>query len=169
MILIVVTILACASIAQGFKQCEADPAAILRVKHITEPVILQKGKRFEADFDIDIKRKFPPTFKAVISLQRKVWFAWVPLPCINQVGSCTYDVTCDMLNKLQIENGGVINHKCPAEAGQTVSQKVGITLPDIPGPVKVLGSGTYWARAKLVGSDGRVLACVEKTMEIKSP
>ncbi|XP_057298126.1 uncharacterized protein LOC130629047 [Hydractinia symbiolongicarpus] len=148
------------------KTCGGDYAE-LRINDISDPLILREGQTVHADFRVDIRKVFPTSVRAKITLKRKVWFAWVPVPCFSGVGSCTHTVTCDMINKMQAQNGGDIQYPCPSQP-RVVSRKISYQLPKIPGAVSTFGGGDYFVRVEIQSMNGHKLACAEGNIRVKT-
>uniref|UniRef100_A0A1I8J6W6 ML domain-containing protein n=3 Tax=Macrostomum lignano TaxID=282301 RepID=A0A1I8J6W6_9PLAT len=126
------------------------------------PPIAQKGFNFQLFVKGRVNRDFGEA-KMNLKLSRKVLGFWVPIPCLAGYGSCTYDNGCQLMDTLLREASiPEIPDECPGIRAQNVDMANSITLPEIPGPLAWLVSGTYRARGEVIenGSNARVI-CME--------
>lgn len=107
--------------------------------------------------------KFRVTGRSPIKLQvdyyKKLGESWLKIPCIAEIGSCTYEDICDILNLIpvcppQLVDAG-IPCKCPFAQGTYKLPK-----SDFPIPLPLLPNGDY--RIKAVFTNGQTPgACIE--------
>ncbi|XP_031574138.1 ganglioside GM2 activator-like [Actinia tenebrosa] len=153
--------------AFSWKNC--DRGAPVQVKKVTlspTPVRLYEGAKITFGGSAEIKGNAGVNYKVELSIKRKAgsWVPiWVPIPCISNVGSCTYTgLSCSKIWKKLNKPA-----QCPVPAGSHNLPTTTITLPKVDLP-SFLTSGTYWARAKLINTDNRrVMACVEIDIKIR--
>ncbi|KAJ7365940.1 Ganglioside GM2 activator [Desmophyllum pertusum] len=157
----VLVILAFAVDALTWKNCDGSfPVKITEIKLSPDPLVLRKGARVTFGGKFKVAGDAGTQYKLHLSLKKKVW-VWVPLPCIRNVGSCTYDIGCDKMKDL------LVGAQCPLPIkAYTVNQREKI-LTDISVP-SFLSSGTYKIKADLIekGSTRRI-ACLEAELEIR--
>ncbi|XP_062594694.1 uncharacterized protein LOC134256106 [Saccostrea cucullata] len=99
-----------------------------------------------------------------IELKKKAAGIWVPLPCVDNIGSCKYNDLCSLLNSVtqcppQLTAIG-IDCKCPIKAGKYTlpswSQDVGAEL---------FPTGDYQLTGKVTDANGKLVACLEVELE----
>lgn len=59
----------------------------LRLKYISNPLLLREGKNVDVNIEADIKRDLPGALKADVRLEKEFGFVWIPIPCFNNMGS----------------------------------------------------------------------------------
>jgi len=115
------------------------------------------GVNFAADF----KKTLDAPLKASIVLERKVGSTWIKIPCIGNIGSCTYDDLCELLQGADCPppfgaNG--VPCKCPFTAGSYKLPNVSFDID-----AAVFPPGDYHAKGTLTtGQSGEVsVGCIE--------
>ncbi|KAK7491165.1 hypothetical protein BaRGS_00017602 [Batillaria attramentaria] len=110
------------------------------------------------NFSGQIKSTVDAPLKAVVYLGKKVGSTWIKIPCIGQIGSCTYDDLCSSLSNIQCPPEFVsagVPCKCPFKAGSyklpTVNFDVGAA---------VFPPGDYHGQANLTYNNALV-GCYE--------
>jgi len=110
----------------------------------------------------------PGDFKLELHIQRKVTFIWITVPCIAEVGSCTYDA-CALLEEnfgngtsgcppQFVEQG--LPCTCPVAPGQYVLDHAVFSIPEMSGVLSWLAEGDYKVEMKLVdNASGQTIAC----------
>nr|XP_022326877.1 uncharacterized protein LOC111126484 [Crassostrea virginica] len=105
---------------------------------------------------------------AKIELKKKAAGIWIPIPCIDQMGSCSYGDVCLLLNQLpqcppQLTAIG-IDCKCPIKAGK-------YTLPSMSQDIgaEVFPSGDYQVTGSVTDKSGKVVACLEVQLSVVEP
>jgi len=116
--------------------------------------------------------------KLDLTVERYVGFFWLTVPCISEVGSCTYSDLCGLLDQHfgasgdatcppQVLAAGVSSCQCPFSAGTYSMSDTVFQVPELTGLWSWLAEGDYRVTAKLVDSaSGSELACqhVEATI-----
>ena len=106
---------------------------------------------------------------AQLTIAKKVFGSYVEIPCVGNVGSCTYNNLCDMLGSVSgtlcpvFEPFGV-PCKCPIESDAYRFGPFSFKLPDPRLPW--LTNGDYRARAVLKQANGAPLGCIEAEVAI---
>jgi len=110
------------------------------------------------DFAGVFKKTLDAPLTATVVLERKVGSAWIKIPCIGKIGSCTYDDICELLQGAVCPppfgaNG--VPCKCPFTAGS-------YKLPNVSFDVDaaVFPPGDYHAKGTLTNGDTSV-GCIE--------
>lgn len=100
-----------------------------------------------------------------VELKKKAAGIWVPLPCVDNIGSCKYNDLCSLLNSVtqcppQLTAIG-IDCKCPIKAGKYTlpswSQDVGAEL---------FPTGDYQLTGKVTDANGKLVACLEVELSV---
>ncbi|CAI9738412.1 Hypothetical predicted protein [Octopus vulgaris] len=102
-----------------------------------------------------------------VTIRRSTFFGHVKIPCLFQVGSCTYHDSCTLLKRMKDENwGGMmaniiiqvesyfsthnINLNCPVSKQSLTISSMNVTLPNIPSYLSFLASGSYKVDVNMV-------------------
>ncbi|NXX17603.1 SAP3 protein, partial [Podargus strigoides] len=114
------------------------------------------------------------SLQAVLVVEKALGDLWIQLPCIDQLGSCTYDDVCTMLDNLippgtpcpePLQTYG-IPCRCPFKAGSYSLPASNIDLPDVELP-SWMTNGNYRVRAT-ASNGGKELACVKVAFSLRS-
>lgn len=104
-----------------------------------------------------------------VTIKRYLGFFWLTVPCISNVGSCTYADVCGMLAgsygngtsgcpRQFVDNNTPCT--CPFAAGAYPMSNAVFTIPEMSGIWSWLADGDYKATAKLIdNASGEELAC----------
>merc|ERR1711934_1137100 len=102
-----------------------------------------------------------------ITLERKTLGVWVEIPCVEKIGSCTYEGSdiCQQLAEHAAENCPKVKPygipcQCPFPAGNYRSPAGGITVPTKNPGLSWLTNGDYYVKAVLQTTQ-KEKACVE--------
>ncbi|XP_005110587.2 ganglioside GM2 activator [Aplysia californica] len=109
-------------------------------------------------FDADIKSTVDAPLKGVVVIETKIGSTWLKIPCIGNIGSCTYDDICELLQGITCPQPFVsagIPCQCPFSQGSYALPK---TTFDIE--AAIFPPGDYHATANLTYGGSRV-ACVD--------
>merc|ERR1711990_500647 len=96
-----------------------------------------------------------------LDIYKRVLGAWVKIPCVDGVGSCTYDF-CTILSNSTCGfpfNKYNLPCHCPFKVGTYTLPSTSVAIP----PVKIpswLSDGSYKVQARLSSFAGTELACV---------
>ncbi|XP_019361657.1 PREDICTED: ganglioside GM2 activator [Gavialis gangeticus] len=112
--------------------------------------------------------------KGVLTVEKKLGEIWIQIPCIDQLGSCTYEDLCSILDDIippgqlcpePLVTYGIPCH-CPFKAGSYSLPSSDFALPDIELP-SWLTNGNYRIRG-VVSYGGKELSCVRLELSIHS-
>merc|ERR1712012_184755 len=84
---------------------ECMPNSVVKVNSATiapHPIPLDKG--FHINYDADLLEEIDGTIDVDVTFKKKVGFLWVTVPCISDVGSCTYEDICTLMED-EIDSG----------------------------------------------------------------
>ncbi|XP_029439895.1 ganglioside GM2 activator-like [Rhinatrema bivittatum] len=126
--------------AFSWSNCDSTlPVQILSLSLGPDPIIIPGPLQLAVEVDISVTLNAP--LKLAIVLQKKVLGLWVNVPCSNNIGTCTYDDVCGILDSLipagqpcpePLESNGFPCH-CPFQAGvYTLPEstiQIDLTLP----------------------------------------
>jgi len=149
-----------------------DPIQIKSLSVAPSPIVF--GKNITISFDIKLTQTI--TAATVDLLIEKKVIGWMNIPCVSNIGSCTYDDACAMMSELNItcpeefvQNG--IPCECPYPAGSYVLPST--TWGPIPLPPPILDwltDGDYRVTVKMTdpnNGDAR-LGCYIVTLSLAS-
>jgi len=159
--------------ALKFEDCGSDPNRPIKFHSLgLTPSPLKADAYASAAFKISVDRDIPE-FGLKMSLKKKVFFVKVPAPCINGIGSCSYENVCDVIwgekdCPADVRAAG-IPCSCPLKKGIVQSDSVKFYIPNFGKFVSALASGTYYFHAELTEkSTGKQLGCLKITLELES-
>jgi hypothetical protein len=156
----------------SFTNCgsTSDPSVIASLQVSPDPI------KLGANVTFIVKGSLSETVSAtsghVISLEiyKKFLGAWVYVPCLDGVGSCTIKNLCDLLKpppSCPVEPWG-IPCVCPFPAGAYTISPPGFSIM-IPNPnLSWLTNGDLKVKATLTDASGKRLACYEVIGSITS-
>jgi len=109
------------------------------------------------------------------------YFYW-KIPCISEVGSCTYERACTRMNsteanelqlvaeiKAMLHSQGVSTN-CPLQPVSLSIDRFPILVPEVPSILSIISSGNYKIRAALEEhGTNTVMGCYEVQLGVTSP
>lgn len=112
--------------------------------------------------------------KVKVTAEKEFMHEWIKIPCLDEVGSCTYDDFCDILDELiqpgqpcpePLHTYGLPCH-CPFQSGSYYLPVTSFYVPNIPLP-STFTSGNY--RVSVVLSHGdQEIGCAKITFSLAS-
>ncbi|KAL1778834.1 ganglioside GM2 activator [Sigmodon hispidus] len=148
-----------------------DPAVIKSLTLQPDPIIVPGDVIVSAESKISVPLTSPQ--KVELTVEKEVAGFWVKIPCVEQLGSCTYEDVCELLN-LYIPPGepcpeplhsyGLPCH-CPFKEGTYSLPTSNFTVPDLELP-SWLSTGNYRVQGVL-SSRGQRLGCVKIAASLK--
>ncbi|XP_032067003.1 ganglioside GM2 activator [Thamnophis elegans] len=112
--------------------------------------------------------------KASVILEKKLGDMWIKIPCVDQLGSCTYDDTCAMLDSLippgepcpqPLQSYGIPCH-CPFKAGTYNLPSSEFFIPNMDLPT-FLTNGDYKMRVVL-SNGAQEMSCTKFSFSLQS-
>lgn len=111
--------------------------------------------------------------KLALTIQKKV-LVWITIPCIDEVGSCTYPDLCEKLAEQFPPAAGCpppfstydLPCNCPIKAGSYTLPPSEIVVDD-SGVPSFLTSGDYKVKAVMTSSSGAQLGCFDMEVSLK--
>lgn len=135
----------------------ADLMNVTTLTATPDPISLpgNLGVNFAGEF----KQSLQAPLKVDLVLERKVGSVWIKIPCIGDIGSCTYDDLCETLSGAECPDPFVDNSvpcKCPFLKGSYKLPNVSFDLDAVFPP------GDYHAIGKIVsGYNETPTGCIE--------
>ncbi|XP_035685463.1 ganglioside GM2 activator-like [Branchiostoma floridae] len=128
---------------------------------LPDPIVLRAGRQESIGGKASLKKDLPDRLKVKLKVEKKILWGYVTVPCVNELGSCTYDIAC---NNPIVTQLGI---KCPVKAGDHCLNKV-ITIPNISIP-SFLASGQYKMRMEVRSYySGEMLGCGQAQLAIST-
>lgn len=123
--------------------------------------------------------------KLILSIKREGRFFNLPIPCLYNIGSCTYPDMCTMLDQMINENwlgitrtlgqdirqvleGHGLNPSLCPQPPQVIDIRRGrIRLPEMPALLSWFAEGVYKARIRVIdNSNQEELSCLDVSLEV---
>jgi ganglioside GM2 activator len=158
--LVAVALVASSAHAFSWKNCgdTSDPVTVNSLTLSPNPVVL--GKNISLSFSATSKVNLTSGGKAEVKIWKKEGI-WIEIPCVDNVGSCTYDNLCSLIPDKPCGPILTKNHipcKCPFNAGTySIPNPVSIKTKN-PG-LSWLTSGEFSAQGTVLDDAGHRLAC----------
>ncbi|KAM4826724.1 ganglioside GM2 activator [Thomomys bottae] len=149
-----------------------DPAVIKSLMLAPDPIIIPGDVTVSAEGTTQVPLISPQ--KVELTLEKEVAGFWVKIPCVEQLGSCTYDNACKMLDYYippgqscpePLHTYGLPCH-CPFKEGTYSLPSTNFTLPDLELP-SWLSTGNYRVQS-ILSSGGKRLACIKLAISLNS-
>ncbi|XP_030067868.1 ganglioside GM2 activator [Microcaecilia unicolor] len=157
----------------SWSNCEGTfPGEIHSLSLSPDPVNIPGDIKVKAEGSTTVPLTSP--VKVAIKLQKEILDLWVDVPCVDHIGSCTYDNVCDILDNLippgqpcpePLETYGILCH-CPFKAGVYSFPESNFYLPDVSLP-SWAANGNYRTTVT-VSSGNQVVGCIKITFSLKS-
>uniref|UniRef100_H3BD97 Ganglioside GM2 activator n=1 Tax=Latimeria chalumnae TaxID=7897 RepID=H3BD97_LATCH len=147
-----------------------EPASIHSLSVQPDPIAIPGDLKVSAAAAASVALTSP--LMANLTLHREVAGVWVKIPCIEEIGSCVYDV-CSLLDEVippgqpcpePLHTYGIPCH-CPFKAGDYSMPESNFFLPSLDLPYW-LTSGNYKLVA-LLSHVGKELACAKFSFSIR--
>uniref|UniRef100_A0A8C0I9Z1 GM2 ganglioside activator n=2 Tax=Strigidae TaxID=30459 RepID=A0A8C0I9Z1_BUBBB len=149
-----------------------DPVVLQSLSVAPDPISIPGSLRVSAA--VSSSKAMASPLKAVLVVEKALGDLWIQLPCIDQLGSCTYNDVCTILDNLippgttcpePLLTYGIPCH-CPFKAGSYSLPASDFILPDMELPAWMT-NGNYRVRAT-VSNGGEELACVKLAFSLQS-
>uniref|UniRef100_A0A2K6FUS4 Ganglioside GM2 activator n=1 Tax=Propithecus coquereli TaxID=379532 RepID=A0A2K6FUS4_PROCO len=148
-----------------------DPAVIKSLTLEPDPIVVPGNVTISAQGKTTVALSSPLTVE--LTVEKEVAGFWVKIPCVEQIGSCTYEDFCDVLDTLippgepcpePLHTYGLPCH-CPFKDGTYSLPKSDFTVPDLELP-SWLSTGNYRVES-ILSSSGKRLGCVKIAASLK--
>lgn len=158
----------------SWENCDGgkDPVLIKSLTVDPSPIVDPGNVTVSAETMTSVTLSSP--LKVDLTVQKEMAGLWVKVPCVDQMGSCTYEDICDILDIFlppgepcpePLHTYGLPCH-CPFKQGKYSLPKSVFTLPhlDLPG---LLSTGNY--RIKNILSSGeKRLGCFKMNVSLEA-
>ncbi|XP_028907193.1 ganglioside GM2 activator [Ornithorhynchus anatinus] len=147
-----------------------DPAVIHSLTVSPDPINVPGDLTVSASVSTNVSLTAPQ--KVELIMEKEMAGLWIKIPCVEQMGSCTYDDICEVLDSLilpgqpcpePLHTYGLPCH-CPFKEGTYSLPESRFSLPDIDLP-SWLSNGNYRIGGVLSRGDKR-LACVKISVSL---
>ncbi|KAI5935294.1 ganglioside GM2 activator [Manis javanica] len=148
-----------------------DPAVIKSLTLEPDPITIPGKVTVGVEAKTSVPLAAPQ--KVELTVEKEVAGIWIKIPCVDQIGSCTYKDICDILDNFippgepcpePLHTYGLPCH-CPVKEGTYSLPKSDFTLP-VPELPSWLTSGNYRIESVL-SSNGKRLGCVKIAASLK--
>jgi ganglioside GM2 activator len=140
----------------SWKNCGSSSDLLVINSLSLTPDPLRAPGTFSLTFDVTIQANFDAPLKLSLELKKYEVFFWLTIPCIDDMGSCTYGNICQQLAGLTCPkpfDDNKIPCKCPFPKGR-------YTLPTSTFDLqKSVPSGDYFVQAQL-SSGSQAVNCI---------
>eukprot|EP00794_Sanderia_malayensis_P009748 gene9748-10745_t len=140
--------------AASFTNCNNNLPVTINLRSLPDPISIKAGARIAVKASVTVRTPVPSKIKLSLKVYKKVWL-WMKLPCVKNVGSCSYDADCGMVKQV------CPNCDCPMYPG-TMNVDQAVTVPSSINVPSFLASGSYKVNFEARDpSNNRLLACGE--------
>ncbi|NXO19344.1 SAP3 protein, partial [Oriolus oriolus] len=149
-----------------------DPVVLQSLSVAPDPISIPGSLRVSAA--VKSGKTMGSPLKAALLVEKALGDLWIQLPCIDQLGSCTYDDVCSILDELippgtpcpePLLTYGIPCH-CPFKAGSYSLPASDFDVPDVELP-SWMTNGNYRVRV-VVSNGGEELSCVKLAFSLHS-
>jgi len=155
----------------GFSYSNCATGSDLNIKTLNiapDPIVIPGNVTIE--LDAAIATEITAITSADLVVKKKIFGVFIEVPCVDNVGSCTYTDVCALLAKIECPKE-IIDHgfrcQCPFAAKEfNIPAGTTVALPSIPIPSS-LENGDYDIKVTLKNGD-TVLACYDFKATLKS-
>lgn len=153
----------------SWSNCAAGSALTIETLVVSPDPIPLPGT-LEITLDAKIETEITEISSAVLVIKKKVFGFYIEIPCVDNVGSCTYNDICGMLANVtcpqQLLDLG-FTCQCPFAAKEyKVPAGTEVPIPEIPDLPSFLESGDYEVKATL-NNGSTALACYDIKVSLK--
>nr|XP_058137039.1 ganglioside GM2 activator isoform X2 [Dasypus novemcinctus] len=148
-----------------------DPAVVKSLTVEPDPIIFPGNLTVSADVKTSVRLSSPQ--KVELTVEKEVAGFWVKIPCVEQIGSCTYNDFCEVLVNIippgepcpePLRTLGLPCH-CPFKEGTYSLPRSDFTMPDLELP-SWLTTGSYRIQG-ILSSGGKRLGCLKISASLK--
>ncbi|XP_004836728.1 ganglioside GM2 activator [Heterocephalus glaber] len=148
-----------------------DPAVIKSLTVEPDPIVIPGNVTVGTEGKTSVPLTSP--LQVELTVEKEVAGLWIKIPCVEQLGSCTYEDICNLLANFippgepcpePLHTYGLPCH-CPFKEGTYSLPRSDFTLPalELPG---WLSSGNYRIQS-IVSGGGKRLGCVKISASLK--
>jgi ganglioside GM2 activator len=141
----------------------SDPLIIESISFKPDPIVINKNLTISARVSTNLEIK---NGKVVLDIEKKVLGYWTPIPCVDNVGSCTYDNICEIMDQVSnttcnnpIFRDNNLPCKCPIKADKYYLPPTSF-LVQIPDNLSWMADGDFYIKVQMTTNNKR-LFCYE--------
>ncbi|CAH3135833.1 unnamed protein product [Porites lobata] len=145
--------------ALSWSNCDGStPINVKEISLSPQPIPLAEGANIKFSGKFKLDGTTGTQYKLRLSLWKKAWFTWFPIPCPK----CQQDVKC---SEIAVFLRGAT---CPLPSKEYVVEEQSFHLSNLPGFITALvPEGDYCVKAELLDSgSNKPVACVEAYPQI---
>lgn len=148
-----------------------DPAVIKSLTLQPDPVVVPGDVIVSVEGKTSVPLTSPQ--KVELTVEKEVAGFWVKIPCVEQLGSCSYENICDLIDQYippgetcpePLHTYGLPCH-CPFKEGTYSLPASNFTVPDLELP-SWLSTGNYRIQS-ILSSGGKRLGCIKIAASLK--
>ncbi|KFO26629.1 ganglioside GM2 activator isoform X2 [Fukomys damarensis] len=148
-----------------------DPAVIKSLTVEPDPIVIPGNMTVSTEGKTSVSLRSP--LQVELTVEREVAGLWIKIPCVEKLGSCTYEDICNMLTTYippgepcpePLHTYGLPCH-CPFKEGTYSLPRSDFTVPELELP-GWLSSGNYRVQS-ILSSGGKRLGCVKISASLK--
>ncbi|XP_071426564.1 ganglioside GM2 activator-like isoform X2 [Pithys albifrons albifrons] len=149
-----------------------DPVVVQSLSLSPDPI--RFPGRLTVSARVSVQKNVTSPVWVKLSVKKYVVFFWTPLPCINNIGSCTYNDFCEVIDMIfqpgvpcpnELTNNGIPCH-CPFKKGSSSLPVSDFDMPDVELPSR-LTSVNYCVHVVL-SNGGDDLTCLKMELSLKA-
>eukprot|EP01127_Copromyxa_protea_P000937 TRINITY_DN10852_c0_g1_i1.p2 TRINITY_DN10852_c0_g1~~TRINITY_DN10852_c0_g1_i1.p2 ORF type:complete len:182 (-),score=43.99 TRINITY_DN10852_c0_g1_i1:49-594(-) len=151
--------------AFSWNQCGGTGVKFINLAARPSPIVLGQNVTITAAASINTVGDSSSLTSVSLHLDKKVLGVWVEVPCVDKVGSCTYEDPCSLLAKESSHICSVLSPfgipcQCPFAVGHYSLGASGLTTLVKNPNLSWLTNGDFYAKVVLNGNAGEYL-CLE--------
>lgn len=135
----------------------SDPVEVNTLEVSPDPITIPGTET--VTLDAVIKTTVETATSLALTIKKKIFGVYIEVPCVDNVGSCTYENPCDMLKNITCPPEFIklgFTCQCPFAAKDYKLDNVDVKIPAIKLP-SFVENGDYEISAKLMNGDSEIL------------
>jgi len=144
-----------------------DDAVQIKTLEVSPDPIVTPGN-VQAKLDAVITKKVTSISSLAVIMKKKLFGTFIQVPCVDNVGSCTYSDICAMAEKIdcpaQLVKQG-FTCRCPVEAKEYSVPEATFKIPDLPLPATI-ENGDFQLQATIMDGSSE-LGCYKFEFSLK--
>jgi len=147
-----------------------SPIALTSLSIMPDPIVLGTNITVKAQGGTKVIINPDTAVSIDLSISKKVFGYWVPIPCVDGVGSCTYQSPCALMEKdvhlCPALTPWGLPCKCPIAAANYGTPAAGIPAKTNNPGYSWLATGDFQISATINGKGSTKLGCIEVTFSL---
>ncbi|BFZ09166.1 hypothetical protein BsWGS_12205 [Bradybaena similaris] len=174
--LVVVVLTGCRAVTVN--SCTKNPTDDINIKSFNiDPSPIQVPGSLSLALAVDVRKSIEGNLRADVIIRRKLGPVWIPVPCFNNVGSCTYTDVCSLLRNLATNGCPAVltainlTCSCPVAAGTyTLPHQTFHIDTNTVGISTSILAGQYQANVRLTDANTHTeIACFDVAATLTQP